>query len=89
MLGRLVVATGRRSPQGAPYESLGVEYEGLAVIVGRVVVGFEGVGFLVGRFGLGLYEGLGLYLGFFGLYKCLLGGPPPKIPPKKFSLPKK
>ena len=56
-------------------------------MVGRfVVVGFEGVGFLVGRFGLGLYEGLGLYPGF-GLYKCF--GAPPKIPPKKFSLPRK
>ena len=65
-----------------------MEYEGRAVIVGRVVVGFEGVGFLVGRFGLGLYEGLGLYPGF-GLYNCFLGGPRPKIPPKKFSLPRK
>ena len=80
-----MVATGSRSPQGAPYESLGVEYEGRAVRVGRlVVVGFDG--FLVGRFGLGLYDGLGLYPGF-GLYKGF--GAPPKIPPKKFSLPRK
>ena len=56
-------------------------------MVGRaVVVGLEGVGFLVGRFGFGLYEGLGLYPGF-GLSTCF--GARPKIPPKKFNLPRK
>ena len=58
-----------------------MEYEVRVVMVGRaVVVGLKGVGFLVGRFGLGLYPG-------FGLSTCF--GARPKIPPKKFNLPRK